>query len=81
MKAQIFLLVLGVLLLPCPARAEPAAGIAMHGEPARKKAFTSYAYVNPAAPKGGRATFAEQGSFDSLNPLIVKGAPAAGVRE
>ena len=53
----------------------------MHGEPARQKAFTSYAYVNPAAPKGGRATFAVQGSFDSLNPLIVKGAPADGVRE
>ncbi|MET0688629.1 MAG: extracellular solute-binding protein, partial [Methyloceanibacter sp.] len=72
---------LGVLLLPCPARAEPAAGIAMHGEPARQKAFTSFPYVNPAAPKGGRATFSVQGSFDSLNPLIVKGAPADGVRE
>ena len=53
----------------------------MHGEPARQKAFTSFPYVNPAAPKGGRATFSVQGSFDSLNPLIVKGAPADGVRE
>jgi peptide/nickel transport system substrate-binding protein len=73
--------VLGVLLLPCPARAEPVAGIAMHGEPARQKAFTSFPYVNPDAPKGGRATLSVQGSYDSLNPLIVKGAPADGVRE
>ena len=26
-------------------------------------------------------TFAVQGSFDSLNPLIVKGEPAEGVRD
>ena len=35
----------------------------------------------PSAPKGGRITLGVLGSFDSLNPLIVKGSPAAGVRE
>ena len=53
----------------------------MHGEPERQEGFTSFPYANPGAPKGGRATFAVQGSFDSLNPLIVKGEPADGVRE
>ncbi len=81
MKAHISLLFLGVLLLSGVARAEPAPGIAMHGEPERADGFTHFPYANPDAPKGGRAVFAMQGSFDSLNPLIVKGAPAEGVRE
>ena len=53
----------------------------MHGKPLEPTGFTHFPYVNPDAPKGGRVTFAVQGSFDSLNPLIVKGAPADGVRE
>jgi len=53
----------------------------MHGDPRESKGFTHFAYVNPEAPKSGRATFAVQGSFDSLNPLIVKGVSAEGVRE
>ena len=81
LKAHISLLLLGVLLLPGPAHAEPAPGIAMHGHPERPEGFTHFPYANPDAPKGGRITFAVQGSFDSLNPLIVKGAPAEGVRE
>ena len=81
LKAHISLLLLGVLLLPGPAHAEPAPGIAMHGHPERPKGFTHFPYANPDAPKGGRITFAVHGSFDSLNPLIVKGAPAEGVRE
>ena len=53
----------------------------MHGEPREAEGFDHFPYVNPEAPKGGRVVFAMQGSFDSLNPLIVKGAPAEGVRE
>ena len=35
-------------------------------------------YANPDAPKGGRIVLALQGTFDSLNPLIVLGvAPDA----
>ena len=37
--------------------------------------------MNPVAPKGGRITLGQQGSFDSLNPLIIKGVAAAGTRE
>ena len=41
--------------------------------------FSALPYVNPDAPKGGRVVYGIQGSFDSVNPFIVKGAPAAGV--
>ncbi|MGO4524719.1 extracellular solute-binding protein [Microvirga sp. 2MCAF35] len=48
-------------------------GIAMHGEPALAPGFEHLPYADPQAPKGGRITLALQGTFDSLNPLIVLG--------
>ena len=45
----------------------------------RRFGFEALPYVNKDAPKGGRVVYAIQGSFDSVNPFIVKGAPAAGV--
>jgi len=59
---------------------EPRHAIAMHGEPAMAPGFSAFPYVNPAAPKGGRMVQAALGTFDSLNPLIVKGVPAVSVR-
>ena len=53
----------------------------MHGEPAEVSDFTNFSYANPDAPKGGTARFAKQGTFDSLNPFIVKGGVADGMRE
>lgn len=58
---------------------EPAHGVAMHGEPAYPADFTHFAYVNPDAPKGGSLAMAAIGSFDSLNPYILKGNAAVGV--
>lgn len=63
-----------------PASAEPQHAIAMHGEPAYPADFTHFSYVNPDAPKGGRLTLAVLGTFDSLNPLIVRGTAAQQVR-
>ncbi|MGB0506594.1 MAG: extracellular solute-binding protein [Pikeienuella sp.] len=44
--------------------------------------FTHFDYVNPEAPKGGayrgRSTYAAR-TFDSLNPYILKGEPAAEI--
>lgn len=52
--------------------------IAMHGEPALPRGFTHLPYADPNAPKGGRIVFGQQGTFDSLNPLVVLGvAPDA----
>src|SRR5437016_12349321 len=62
-------------------RAEPARhAIAMHGEPAMREDFEQLPYANPSAPKGGRLVQGILGTFDSLNPFIVKGVPATGVR-
>ena len=53
----------------------------MHGEPKYAENFSHFDYVNPNAPAGGRVRLAIQGSFDSVNPLIIKGVSAAGLRE
>lgn len=54
-----------------------AHGIALHGEPRYPAGFTHFDYVNPDAPKGGEMRTAAIGSFDNLNPFILKGVPAA----
>jgi microcin C transport system substrate-binding protein len=60
------------------AAAEPMHGIAMHGAPKYAPGFDHLDYVNPDAPKGGELRRGLQGTFDSLNPFILKGNPAAG---
>jgi peptide/nickel transport system substrate-binding protein len=61
--------------------AAPEPGIAMHGMPRYGEGFAHFDYVNPDAPIGGVLRMGVLGSFDSLNPFIVKGAPVAGMRE
>jgi peptide/nickel transport system substrate-binding protein len=60
--------------------AEARHAIAMHGEPALAEGFSAFRYVVPTAPKGGRLTLGVVGTFDSLNPLIVKGLAESRVR-
>jgi peptide/nickel transport system substrate-binding protein len=80
-------ILLGILALLCaaaaslPAEADTARhAIAMQGEPALPADFQATRYVNPNAPKGGRLVEGVLGSFDSLNPFIVKGLYAQGIR-
>jgi peptide/nickel transport system substrate-binding protein len=54
--------------------------IAMHGEPAWPAGFGHPSYASPGAPKGGQLVHGILGTFDSLNPFIVKGLPAANIR-
>jgi peptide/nickel transport system substrate-binding protein len=54
--------------------------IAMHGDPAWPAGFSAPSYADPAAPKGGALVRGVLGTFDSLNPFIVKGLPAANIR-
>ena len=54
--------------------------IAMHGMPALPAGFTHMPYANPDAPKGGRLIEGIPGTFDSLNPLIVRGLPVHQIR-
>jgi peptide/nickel transport system substrate-binding protein len=63
-----------------PAFAEAAYGIAMHGDPALPRDFAVMPYANSEAPKGGRMVQGVLGTFDSLNPFIVKGLPAQSLR-
>ncbi len=69
-----------LLVLAGTAQAEPSHGIAMHGTPKYPAGFTRFDYVNDRAPKEGEVRLAAIGSFDSLNPMIVRGTPAAGIR-
>src|SRR5579864_4030405 len=65
---------LAVRLMPAPAAAANARhAIAMHGEPALAEGFAAFRYVNPDAPQGGRLVQGVLGTFDSLNPFIIKG--------
>jgi peptide/nickel transport system substrate-binding protein len=60
--------------------AEPRHGIAMHGEPALPEGFSRLPYADPAAPRGGRLVQGVLGTFDSLNPFIVKGIAPQSIR-
>jgi peptide/nickel transport system substrate-binding protein len=58
--------------------ARPA--IAMHGAPAWPEGFARLPYADPSAPKGGRLVQGVLGTFDSLNPFIVKGIAPPSIR-
>lgn len=69
-----FSLMLAAVCLAGTATADPSHGIAMYGDPALPPDFVSLPYANPEAPTGGRIITGEVGSFDSLNPHILKGS-------
>ena len=89
MKKLIVLSFIVVMALPFAAFAEspipepiapaPVHAMALHGMPKYPPEFTHVDYVKPDAPKGGTLKLNAIGSFDSLNPFIVKGTPAAGL--
>ena len=68
------------LILSTAPHAEPRHGIAMHGEPALSPDVQRLRYADPAAPKGGRLTQGMLGTFDSLNPFVVKGLAVSQLR-
>lgn len=54
-------------------------GVSLNGQPKYKKGFRHFDYVNPNAPKGGVLKRSSEGSYDSLNPFVLKGTSAAGI--
>ena len=48
-------------------------GLSLFGDLKYPASFNHFDYVNPDAPKGGRARLFSVGSFDSLNPYTFKG--------
>lgn len=54
-------------------------GMAMHGQAKYGPTFTHFEYADPNAKKGGSVTFSAIGTFDSLNPFILKGMAPDGI--
>ncbi len=54
-------------------------GMSLFGDLKYAPDFKHFDYVNPAAPKGGTMRLSSIGTFDTLNPFVVKGVPAAGI--
>lgn len=63
----------------CAAAAEARPAMALHGDVKYPADFAHFSYVNPEAPKGGELRLSSIGSFDSLNPYIIKGSAADGI--
>lgn len=57
---------------PSVSSAQPVHGLAMHGQPALPADFTHFPYVNPNVKKGGKIAYGVIGTFDSLNPFVLK---------
>lgn len=54
-------------------------GMAMHGDLKYGPDAKNFDYVNPNAPKGGAVRFSAMGTFDTLNPFVLKGDAAVGL--
>ena len=63
--------------LPVTSHAVPAMG--MGYEPKYPASYKHFDYVNPDAPKQGNLTMMGLGTFDSLNPYLLKGISAGGL--
>lgn len=71
------LVVIAASLLPGPALARYA--MALGYEPKYPEGFEHFEYVNPDAPRGGEITLSAFGTFESLNPFLLKTLSAAGL--
>ena len=61
------------------ARAVATYGMSLYGDFKYQPGFKNFDYVNPDAPKGGTMKLSSIGTFDTLNPFVIKGVPAAGI--
>jgi len=61
--------------------AEPAwrHALSLFGDIKYPPGFARFDYVNPDAPKGGTMRLSSIGTYDTLNPFVIKGVPAAGI--
>lgn len=71
------LLIILLFCLPANSVAVPAMG--MGYAPKYPASYKHFDYVNPAAPKQGNLTMMGLGTFDSLNPYLLKGISAGGL--
>ncbi len=59
--------------------AEARHGLSIFGDLKYGPEFTHFDYVNPNAPRGGEVRLRDLGSFDNLNPFIIKGIKLRGI--
>jgi microcin C transport system substrate-binding protein len=71
------LLIILLFCLPANSVAVPAMG--MGYAPKYPASYKHFDYVNPDAPKQGNLTMMGLGTFDSLNPYLLKGISAGGL--
>src|SRR5437867_2045340 len=74
-------LALGAAVQAADQRGTTAHGLSIHGNLKYPAGFKHFDYVNPDAVKGGDVRLSAIGTFDSLNPYILKGVPAAGIAQ
>ena len=71
----VFSLLLGLVGPACAQT--PVHGLSLLGTPQLPPDFPNFPYADPNAPKGGEIVLGAVGSFDSFQPFIVRGSPAA----
>jgi microcin C transport system substrate-binding protein len=54
-------------------------GMSLFGDLKYGPDFKHFDYVNPDAPKGGTVRYSAIGTYDTLNPFVIKGVSAAGI--
>ena len=78
-----FLFLVALLDHPSAGAADPHAapvhGLSMYGDLKYGPGFPHFDYANPTASKGSDVKLAAIGTFDTLNPFVLKGVPAAGI--
>lgn len=74
---RLFLAAAALLVAAAPLAAAPQAAFSPFGDLKYGPGFEHFDYAAPDAPKGGRLRLASLGTFDSLNPYIVRGLPVA----
>lgn len=70
-KQIYFFIFFVVLLVGLQCRADEN-GIATHGDPVLKADFSNFPYADPDAPKTGKITYGVVGTFDGLNPFVIR---------
>ncbi len=68
----------GIALAATMAVAEPRHGMSAFGDLKYPSDFPHFDYVNPNAPKGGEFRLHSIGTFDNLNPFVLKGTRLRG---
>ncbi len=63
----------GLTVAALVAEAAPRHGLSVFGNLAMPPQFEHFEYVNPGAPKGGEIRFRNIGTFETVNPFILKG--------